>query len=143
VGAWGRKERSLSEEVIGGAVKSQWNQHLSLQPSDERATVERHSDVLAISSLSSSRQSAGSPRSGERSYELGGDRFPPLALPRHSAENAGNGLPTLSNPGQAFLATGVFEEEVVGVQSQRGQDRRVQVLDRLRLLGGTQTDLVG
>jgi DNA invertase Pin-like site-specific DNA recombinase len=61
----------------------------------------------------------------------------------HLTQDSWNRFPALSHSGQTFLATGVLEEQVIWIQAESSEDRRVKVLHRLRLLGSSQANVVG
>ena len=45
--------------------------------------------------------------------------------------------------GKVIEMTGMIEEQVVWIDAERGEDRGVPILRRLRLIGGEQADVVG
>ena len=45
--------------------------------------------------------------------------------------------------GKVIEITGMIEEQVVWIDTKRGEDRGVQILHRLRLIGGARADVVG
>lgn len=58
-------------------------------------------------------------------------------------QDAGDQFPALGDARESFLSTLVIEEEVVGGESQGGEDGRVEVFDALGLVGGAEADFVG
>lgn len=64
-------------------------------------------------------------------------------LKRKSAEYTGDQVPALSDAGETFLASEVFEVEFVGLDSESGEDGCVQVVYGLRRISSAQADFVG